>query len=545
MNRPTIQTLSPGGALRAVALVMGALLVVGLHAGSAVGAAPDWRLSWEDSFEVLDANRWEAVTTFEPTNDSRQAYLASQVSVDNGNLVLISENEPAGSLPYRSGLVKTREFQQYGRWEVRAKLPTTAGMWPAIWLLPDTGEHPWPSGGEIDIMENRGNQPTLTSSAFHYGTNSPYKHDFVYGEQQTATLGGALTRYDEGFHTYAVDWTPEYLRFYVDGVNHYTVHDEDVEGFLSQSTQPMQLVINTAVGGTFLPDPDETTVWPQEFRIDSVRVFEATGQRGEVKLTNSGFEHDGGGLSDWTVFGNELFDNPNVRVANEAVRTGKASLKVFGTFQEGANQSGISQGITVGAGDEVTAELHALVRSADELGGENRIALKIDFYSRFGAKHGSDAMLREEILWIADATTATDQWAQQELSALAPEGAEEARLSIVFEQPGYAGGAIHIDDIVFEATPAVARADFNFDGSVNAADYTVWRDTRGATGSDLAADADRSGRVDAQDLAIWSEHFGSQVEQGAGRVVPEPGATTLVLGAGVATLSSTRNRSNR
>lgn len=537
MNRLTFQTLSWGGAMRGMVFVLG-----GLQA--AYGVAPDWRLLWEDNFQGFDANRWEAVTTFDPTNNSQQAYLASQVSVENGNLVLTSENEPAGSLPYRSGLVKTRESQQYGRWEVRAKLPATTGMWPAIWLLPDTVEHPWPSGGEIDIMENRGNQPTATSSAFHYGTSQPYRHDFVYGEQQTPTLDGAFTRYDQEFHTYAADWTPEYIRFYVDGVNHYTLFDEDVGGFLSQNTQPMQLIINTAVGGTFLPDPDASTVWPQEFRIDSVKVFEATGQPGEVQLTNSGFELDGGGLSDWTLFGNQLIENPNVRVASEAVRTGNASLKVFGSFQAGVNHSGISQGITVGAGDEVTAELHALVRSADALAGENRIALKIDFYSRYGAKYGSDAMLREETLWIADATTRTDQWDRQGLSVLAPEGAEEARLSIVFEQPDFDGGAIHIDDIVFEATPAVARADFNLDGLVDAADYTVWRDTRGAIGAGLAADADRSGRIDAQDLAVWGEYYGSQIDPAEGQMVPEPGATTLVLGAGAVTLSSTGKRSN-
>ena len=68
-------------------------------------------------------------------------------------------------------------------------LPTTPGMWPAIWLLATESKFRWPSGGEIDIMENKGNRPTLTSSAFHYGTNPPFEHSYVFGEQQTQRDG--------------------------------------------------------------------------------------------------------------------------------------------------------------------------------------------------------------------------------------------------------------------------------------------------------------------------------------------------------------------
>lgn len=86
-----------------------------------------------------------------------------------------SENISSRELPYRSGLVTSNTTQKYGSWVVRAKLPTSKGMWPAIWLL---SVAPWPSEGEIDITENRGTQPTLTSSAFHYGTNQPFKNSF-------------------------------------------------------------------------------------------------------------------------------------------------------------------------------------------------------------------------------------------------------------------------------------------------------------------------------------------------------------------------------
>ncbi|TWT86204.1 Beta-glucanase precursor [Pseudobythopirellula maris] len=531
--------LTHGGAHRRPrlfpALVALAAAACAFAPGRVAADAPEWSLAWEDGFESFDSGRWNAATSYRPTNNSLHAYLPSQVSVDAGELVIISENEPAGSLLYRSGLIESRSAQRYGRWEVRAKLPVSTGMWPAIWLLPDTSAHPWPSGGEIDIMENRGNQPTRTSSAFHYGTNPPYFHDYVYSEQQTATISGQTTRYDQGFHTYAVDWTPSYLRFYVDGVNHYTVHDEDIGGFLSGSTQPMRLVINTAVGGDFLPNPNASTVWPQEFRVDSVRVFEATGAPGVVDFTNGGFEANGdfeteGGLSGWSVFGNDLPGNPNVRVADEAVRSGTASLKVFGSYREGLNHSGVAQGVTVQPGDEILAELHALVRSADALAGANRVAMKIDFYSEYGAKHGGDAMLSEHTQWFADAATPTDLWSKHAMQVVAPDGAEEARLSIVFEQPAYDGGAIHVDNLLFGKRLAEPLGDYNSDGKVDAADFTVWRDSRGATGAGLAADGNGDNRVDDADYDLWVSTFGQSKNETPATVnAPEPSALGCAL----------------
>ncbi|QDU87970.1 Beta-glucanase precursor [Pirellulimonas nuda] len=529
--------LASKGVLRR-GLVWSAILPIVLTTADASCQGPQWDLVWEDDFNSFDPNRWQAVTSYAPTNNSRHAYLPSQVSIDSGDLVITSENIPAGSLPYRSGLVRTVASQQFGRWEVRAKLPVTTGMWPAIWLLPDTSAHPWPSGGEIDIMENRGNQPTRTSSAFHYGTSQPYRHDFVYDEQQTPTLAGALVRYDQGYHTYAVDWTPTYLRFYVDGVNYYTVYDEDVGGFLSQNAKPMQLILNTAVGGDFLPNPNASTVWPQQFRIDSVRVFEAADQPGAIELGNPGFEENDGSLAGWTVFGNDLPGNPNVRAANEAVRTGAASLKLFGSYRGGLSLSGVSQGITVQAGDEVTATLQALVRSADALAGGNRVEMKIEFYNAFGAKHGGAGMLGEHRLVVADAATGHDAWLPHTLQLIAPEGAAEARLAIVFEQSDYDGGAIHLDDILFASRPAVPLGDYNGDGAVDAADYTVWRDALGQTGDNLAADGDRSGAVDSLDLNVWRQHFAGAGGV-SGQAVPSPNSgalagVTLLVGIGAA-----------
>ena len=413
-------------------------------------AAPGWRLVWEDDFDSLDEEKWVRVESYDPTNRSLHAYLPEQVSVADGKLHILAEDEPAEWLSCRSGQVISTDSQRYGRWEVHAKMPTTTGMWPAIWLLPDVRDHKWPSGGEIDIMEGRGNKPRVTSSAFHYGTNPPYEHKFVYHEQMTRN-GDQFIDYSKDYHTYAVDWTANYLRFYVDGVNYYTVYDEDVEGFLSQDTKPMKLMINNAIGGHFLPNPDDSTVWPQTMSIDWVRVYEASTDTEPIQFVNPGFEENGGSLAGWTLFGNEIVDVQNISSSSEMALEGARSLKLFGAFVEGSESySGVSQGITVAAGDQVEAKLSARVQSADSLAGtDNSVVMKVEFFRVHGAKFGSSEMISEEVLVIADGDAQQDAWAPHSISATAPEGAVEARLTIVFVQPKMAAGSIYIDQVDF------------------------------------------------------------------------------------------------
>ena len=408
---------------------------------------PGWNLAWFDEFDgdQVDQSLWDVIFSTSPTNNSRHAYLPEQVSVSNGNLVITSENQSFGGLPYRSGQVISKASQQYGRFEVRAKLPTSKGMWPAIWLLPDVGQYPWPSQGEIDIMENRGTQPNLTSSAFHYGTNPPFSHSFVYGEQMSVH-GGQLQNYHDSFHTYAVEWSPTELRFFVDGVNHYTVHDADTGGFLSQQSSGMELVLNTAVGGTFLEDPDNTTIWPQEFQIDHVYVYER-GTPAPLTFANSGLEANGGSLAEWSTFGNAI---PNVQAHREAVRSGHSSLKLYGQFNGTENYSGVEQGISVSSGEEVRAIARSFIRAADSIAGtDNEVLLNIDYYSQRHGQFGSSHYLSSDSLLIANGATVNDAWLDHELRSTAPLGAVEARMSLVFRQPGNAGGAVHLDDTLF------------------------------------------------------------------------------------------------
>ena len=288
------------------------------------------------------------------------------------------------------------------------KFPGTRGMWPAIWLLPDG---PWPSEGEIDIMENRGNQPTITSSAFHWGTASPYSHHFFAVEQQTS-LAGKLVRTPMVFTPTRSNGYRDQLRFYVDDVYHTIFYNDECGDVLPELKAPMRLVINTAIGGDFLPPPDE---------IDRVAAtlskstgFASTSSddtNAERTFVNGDFEAAGGTLAGWHVFGNRIDDDPNVLVHSEAVKTGRSSLKLSGQSSGGENYSGVSQGISVSSGDRVRARLAAFVRSQESLANsQNRAFLKIEFYNHWGDYFGGPAMLGVEEQLIADADTPTDQW---------------------------------------------------------------------------------------------------------------------------------------
>ncbi len=144
--------------IASLVLLLQTLFLLGESAATA--QPPDrsgYSVSWFDEFDSsgVDTSKWNVANTNVTTNNSLQDYLPSQVKTESGQLVITSENTASRGLPYRSGLVTSTALQKYGRWDIRAKLPTSTGMWPAIWLLSDA---PWPSEGEIDIMENRGDE---------------------------------------------------------------------------------------------------------------------------------------------------------------------------------------------------------------------------------------------------------------------------------------------------------------------------------------------------------------------------------------------------
>ena len=253
---------------------------------------PGWELSWHDEFDgtSLNTTNWEALNRQDSFNNEKQYYLPEQVTVANGNLQLTATNQPLANTDkdYRSGLVTSKALYGPGRFEARIDLPTTQGMWPAFWL--NANQVPWPQGGEIDIMENKGSQPTITSSAFHWQKDpGPCCANWHYVTQNYSAMnGGNPVNFTTGFHTYAVEWDTTQIRFYVDGNLYHTVknnsHMPDANFPMSDAnfTTAKNIILNLAVGGDFGGDPNGTTVFPQTMLVDYVRVWQRqTGLSGD------------------------------------------------------------------------------------------------------------------------------------------------------------------------------------------------------------------------------------------------------------------------
>jgi beta-glucanase (GH16 family) len=206
-------------------------------------------------------------------NNELQYYTdrSSNVEVKDGMLKITAIKEDYEGAAYTSArlLTKGKFDQKYGRFEARMKLPWGQGMWPAFWLLgADFDTAGWPHCGEIDIMENRGAEPTKVSGTIHgpgYSGGNPVTKDYVLPNG----------RFDTEFHVFGIEWGEDYINYYVDDVLYNQITPADVNGEWVFD-QPFFIIINLAVGGNFGGPPDkDATVFPQEMLVDYVRVYAA------------------------------------------------------------------------------------------------------------------------------------------------------------------------------------------------------------------------------------------------------------------------------
>ncbi|MEM9294730.1 MAG: family 16 glycosylhydrolase [Planctomycetota bacterium] len=511
-----------------------ALLLVALaapvtsHAGVVI--QPGWGAPvFRDEFDgnQIDYSKWELGNFSNQANNEQQHYHPDQVLVYDGGLHLWAERDDNWTYGrnYNSGHVRTWQEWSYGRFEVRAKLPYGQGFWPAIWLLPRTAT--WPQGGEIDIMEARGDRPYGVSSALHWGWDSNSR-------QYRSQWYESGANFQEGYHDYAVEWEVGVVRFYVDGVNFYTLYEPDV----GIPGTPKSLIMNLAVGGDYSGPPDGSTPFPSAFDIDYVRVWQRPDWVAPPTsdIADGGFENDQGALSAWTTFGN---DNDNVLSEWGTPQDGERSLKLFGQFTGEENSSGVAQSVAVTPGDLVQVSSQALTRSEDAITGTgNEVFMKIEFYSQFGAANDSEFLLGESLALIGDAFMAQDQWALHDLAAVAPAGAVEARLAFVFNQPGSNdNGSIFIDSATLAVTLGRLDGDINDDGFVDLLDFDLLAQNYGSSTSAGAAagDFNNDGVVNLLDFNIFATNFGSSLPAS----VPEP-ATAALLGLAPATLGRRR-----
>ena len=249
---------------------------------------PGWKLVWSDDFDAADGsavdnNRWRHETGGNGYGNQELEFYTDNVENSaqrGGNLVISAMREGAGSQSCWYGacqftsarLVTAGKFSaSYGRIEARIKIPVGKGIWPAFWMLgDDIASANWPNCGEIDIMEAIGSDPTTLHGSLHgpgYSGGSPLT--------ATTRLPNQAKLSDD-FHTYAVEWAPNSVKFFLDSSLYQTRTPADLPaGSKWVYNHGFFMILNVAVGGQWPGSPDASTAFPARMLVDYVRVYQS------------------------------------------------------------------------------------------------------------------------------------------------------------------------------------------------------------------------------------------------------------------------------
>jgi beta-glucanase (GH16 family) len=256
-----------------VALLLGSLAVSGC---SNIPQAQKRTLVWSDEFNYTglpDSTKWNYDVGGHGWGNNEQQYYTEKrrenARVENGVLAIEARKEDWQGRPYTSARLVTRGKGdwQYGRVEVRARLPKGRGSWPAIWMLASKEPLSWPDDGEIDIMEHVGWNPGFIHASVH---TKSYNH--VAGTQKTDTV--VVADYAEQFHRYALDWTADSIKVSVDDSTYFAFANEGKGKDAWPFNQPFYLLLNVAVGGFWgAAKGIDESIWPLRMEVDYVRVY--------------------------------------------------------------------------------------------------------------------------------------------------------------------------------------------------------------------------------------------------------------------------------
>jgi beta-glucanase (GH16 family) len=250
----------------------------------------NYKMVWDDEFNnegPPDPQNWQFEYGF-VRNQEQQWYQSANAVCHNGMLVIEAQKvhiPNPGYMPgshdwktnrqfieYTSSSLNTRTFHswKYGRFVMRGRIDTDAGLWPAFWTLGITG--PWPSNGEIDVMEYYRNQLLANIAC---GTATPFKAKWYSTAKRLDSLNDP--GWSKKFHIWRMDWDEKVIRLYVDDrlMNRVELKDlvnGDGSNF-NPFNQPHYLLLNLALGGDNGGDPSGTS-FPKRFEIDYVRVYQ-------------------------------------------------------------------------------------------------------------------------------------------------------------------------------------------------------------------------------------------------------------------------------
>ncbi len=239
-----------------------------------------YRLVWHDEFnqgQVLGSDWTHEVQNAGWVNNELQNYVNGSAEgkrvteLVDGKLNINCFKAANGKIYSGRVYAKVTEGWLYGYFEARILLPSGKGTWPAFWMMPANNNfstNPWPGCGEIDIMEEVGVDANIVSSSIH---TAAYNHTINTQKTASRNIGTAESEY----HVYACEWTPDYLKFFVDGAELMTFRDEGTGRNVWPFTYPFYPILNLAWGGAWggYKGVDESAL-PITMKVDYVRVFQ-------------------------------------------------------------------------------------------------------------------------------------------------------------------------------------------------------------------------------------------------------------------------------
>ena len=233
---------------------------------------PNYNLVWNDEFDGTSlSNDWIYETgngSWGWGNNESQFYRQENTSVEDGFLTITAKQEYFAGFDYTSSRIKTQGNQsfKYGRIDIRAKLPYSQGIWPALWMLGENiSSVGWPTCGEIDIMELIGgsgyNDRTIHGTA-HWNDNG----HAMYGQANSLNSG----MYNDEFHVFSIIWDSSHIKWFRDDIQYNILDISNLSAFHDD----FFFIFNVAVGGNWPGYPNSTTVFPQTMVVDYIRVFQ-------------------------------------------------------------------------------------------------------------------------------------------------------------------------------------------------------------------------------------------------------------------------------
>jgi len=232
-----------------------------------------YNLVWQDEFNgtAINTDDWTYDQGAGGWGNNELEYYTNRPEnsyISDGKLVIEAKKESYQGAQYTSARMKTQGLKsfKYGRIDIRAKVPVGQGIWPALWMLGDNiTTVGWPKCGEIDIMEVIGKEPSTLYGTPHWDDNGNHAS---YGGHTVLSDG---TFADE-YHVFSIVWDSQSIKWYLDDMQYHVI--DITPAGLSELRENFFLIFNVAVGGNWPGNPDGTTEFPKQMRVDYVRVFQ-------------------------------------------------------------------------------------------------------------------------------------------------------------------------------------------------------------------------------------------------------------------------------